>query len=373
MYLAWQEIKRNKSRFTMIGVIIILMTWLIFLLTGLGNGLSSLNAAAIQNINGQYLVFEFDSDNKFSKSIISADIIPTIESGKGIDAVTPMGSSIGAVVNVTKEDDKKTDITLQGIIPNSFIEPKVIEGNSLSKGTPNEVLADASLKNTGYQLGDKIKFSGFDTEYNIRGFVENNTFNHLPSIIMDIKEWQLIRFSFPGSDDGIEHPVNAFVLQTNEDFNHVVIEDKFSNIQVATRQEAVQAMPGYKEENGTIMLMLAFLIVISIIIIAVFFYVITMQKSQQFGVMKAIGASNSFISKMILSQVAIITFFSIILGIFFTYLVAAILPKSMPFTLETSIIFMYALLIFITSLISTLFSVRQIVKIDPLLAIGRVE
>lgn len=52
MYLAWQEIRRNKARFTMIGVIIILTTWLIFLLTGLGNGLGNLNASAIQNMNG---------------------------------------------------------------------------------------------------------------------------------------------------------------------------------------------------------------------------------------------------------------------------------------------------------------------------------
>ena len=51
-------------------------------------------------------------------------------------------------------------------------------------------------------------------------------------------------------------------------------------------------MPGYTEENGTIIMMLAFLIVISAFVIAVFFYVITIQKTQQFGVMKAIGASN---------------------------------------------------------------------------------
>ena len=56
-------------------------------------------------------------------------------------------------------------------------------------------------------------------------------------------------------------------------------------------------MPGYTAENGTIMMMLVFLIVISAFVIAVFFYVLTIQKTQQFGVMKAIGASNGFIAK----------------------------------------------------------------------------
>lgn len=373
MYLAWQEIKRNKARFTMIGVIILLITWLVFLLTGLGTGLGDLSAAAIKNLNGDHLIFEEDSDNKFTKSLISGDMVNAIEKIEGVKAGTPMGSMITSIQNVTKNDDKKIDATSVGILPHSFIEPKVIEGKGLDETKPQEVIVDDLLKNDGFKLGDQLKFTGFEEEFTIVGFIQKNTFNHLASIWMNLDKWQGMRFAAPGSDDGVKNPVNTIVLQTEKEANLEKISKDFKRVQVATRKQTVQSMPGYKEENGTISLMLAFLIGISAVIIGVFFYVLTMQKSQQFGVMKAIGANNKFISKMIISQVSIISFISIALGIGLTYGIASILPAEMPFSLDNKLILIYGIGIFAISVLSTLFSLRQIVKIDPLVALGRAE
>lgn len=132
-------------------------------------------------------------------------------------------------------------------------------------------------------------------------------------------------------------------------------------------------MPGYKEETGTIIMMLAFLIVISAFVIAVFFYVITIQKTSQFGVMKAIGASNRFISKAIVAQVFILSSFGILAGVGLTYLTALAFPKNMPFDLDAKLVVLYAVALLIISLLSSIISVRQVTKIDPLTALGRVE
>lgn len=119
--------------------------------------------------------------------------------------------------------------------------------------------------------------------------------------------------------------------------------------------------------------MLAFCIVISAFIIAVFFYVITMQKTQQFGVMKAIGASNGFIARAIVAQVAILSFVGILIGILLTYATALVFPEGMPFNLDPVLVTTYAIVLLIIALLSSIISVRQIVKIDPLTALGRVE
>ncbi|MGX6961641.1 ABC transporter permease [Vagococcus xieshaowenii] len=373
MYLAWNEIKRNKGKYTMITLIVLLITWLVFLLTGLGNGLNALNAAAIQNLNGDHLVFAKDSENKFTKSTFSGDDLVKIKAIPGVEEATLMGSHMSSATNETKGSDKKVDITVVGVTDASFIEPKVIEGVALDKAKPNDVIVDDLIKNEGYKLGDEIKISGSDTHFNIVGFVEKNTFNHLPTVWLPLATWQEMRYAAPGSDDGKKNPVNTVVLKTNETFNADKLSKELSDLQVATRKEAVASMPGYKEENGTIMLMLAFLVAISAVIIGVFFYVLTMQKIPQFGVMKAIGASNGFISKMVIGQVTIITLIGIILGALATYGIAAILPEGMPFALDNKTVLLYGLLLFAISLISTLFSVRQIVKVDPLIALGRVE
>jgi len=45
----------------------------------------------------------------------------------------------------------------------------------------------------------------------------------------------------------------------------------------------------------------------------------------------------------------------------------------MPFSLDTKLVVVYALLLLVVSILSSLISVRKITKIDPLQAIGRME
>lgn len=60
-------------------------------------------------------------------------------------------------------------------------------------------------------------------------------------------------------------------------------------------------------------------------------------------------------------------------GIAFTYLTALAFPENMPFDLDAKLVGIYALGLLVISLLSSIISVRQITKIDPLTALGRVE
>ena len=62
MFLALKEMKHAKKRFTMIGAIIMMIAWLVFILSGLGNGLSTLAAASMKNIDGDLFIYEAGSD-----------------------------------------------------------------------------------------------------------------------------------------------------------------------------------------------------------------------------------------------------------------------------------------------------------------------
>ena len=170
----------------------------------------------------------------------------------------------------------------------------------------------------------------------------------------------------------LKTPFKLFTLKA-PNLDAAQLDKEIKGIETVTKSVAVKEMPGYKEETGTISMMLAFLIVISAFIIAVFFYVITIQKTPQFGVMKAIGASNRFISKAIVAQVFILSFFGIMVGIGLTYLTALAFPKDMPFDLDPKLVVIYAISLLVISLLSSVVSVRQITKIDPLTALGRVE
>ncbi|WP_438433678.1 ABC transporter permease [Gorillibacterium sp. sgz500922] len=374
MYLALKELKRNKTRFFMIGIIFVLIAWLVFILSGLGNGLASLAASTFKTMDANYVVFEKGSQHSMGKSLLSAEILPEVSEIPGVKAASPMGSAMATALKSdgADSDDGKVDIALIGIEPGSFLEPQKTEGEGLSSGKPTDVVVNASMKDEGFQLGDTFKLDGSTQSLTIVGFVENKTYNHVASVFLPIEEWRTIAFAAPGSDKGIAEPVNAIMLQ-GKDIKAGDIDTKLENTETVTRSVAVMGLPGYKEESGTIYMMLAFLLVISAFMLGVFFYVLTMQKTNQFGIMKAIGARSGFLGKAVVSQVFILSVLSILIGIALTYGTAAIMPKGMPFTLDPQLVVLYSFVLLIIAMLSSLVSVRTITKIDPLVALGRVD
>jgi len=372
LFLAIKELKHSKLRFLLIGVITILIAWLVLILCGLGNGLTTLSAATIKNMDADYVVFEEESRASMSRSVISESLVDEIKQQANVEDAAPVGATSTTVINESSTDGKKVDVSILGIIPGSFLEPQVVEGDSLKEGKPLEVIANDSLKKEGYKIGDTLEIEGSLEKMKIVGFVTNETYNHLPSIFTTLDKWQAIQFAAPGSDKGIEKPVNAIMLQ-GENIDAEQLSKQFDNIEIVTKAKAIQGMPGFKEENGTIMMMLGFLLVISAFVLGVFFYVLTLQKSNQFGILKAIGASNRFLAKTIVSQVFLLSLISVVIGILLTYLTALILPEDMPFSLDIKLVVLYSILLVIISTLGSLASVRRVTKIDPLLAIGRVE
>lgn len=373
MFLAIKELQHGKFRFLMIGTITVLIAWLVFILSGLGNGLSTLSAATFKNMDADYVVFEDGARASMSRSLLSENLMNELNGQKNVNATAAMGASMGTILkDGNSSDNEKIDVTILGITAGSFLQPEIIEGKPLNQNKPTEVIANETLKKKGIKLGDVVKLDGSVEEMKIVGFVQNETYNHLPAIFTTLDKWRAIRFAAPGSDNGIEKPINAVMIQgENVDANK--LNKQFATIDTVTKAAAVQGMPGYKEENGSIVMMLAFLLAISTFVLAVFFYVLTLQKSNQFGILKAIGASNRFLAKTIISQVFLLSLVSIIIGIVLTYGTALILPEEMPFALDVKLVVTYSLILLIISILSTFISVRKITKIDPLQAIGRVE
>ncbi|MGO4961723.1 ABC transporter permease [Jeotgalibaca porci] len=375
MFLARKELWFSKKRFFLIGFIIVLITWLVFVLSGLGNGLSDLGTAVIRYSDLDVAIFEKDSELTLGKSTLPESVVAEALEVEGVEEAASIATAAGAIyrgVNVDEETGKKTAVLFVGIESGSFMEPKTISGENLNEAEPNRVLVDESLMREGFKLNDKITLNGVGTEYTIGGFVSNKTLNHLPAIFVTMDTLRAFKYMVPGSDMGIEKPISAVFLKGNN-IDTEELTAAIDGIEIGSIKETLNGIPGYSAESGTINLMLWLLIFISAFVIAVFFYVLTTQKVNQFGVMKAIGASNGFIIKSVVSEVFLLSGISILIGVGLTYLMTLVLPEDMPFTLLPNMVMLYGVILLATSLIGSLFSIRSIIKIDPITALGRVE
>ena len=257
--------------------------------------------------------------------------------------------------------DVKQKVSIFGVNNGSFLIPPVIQGRTFE--AKNEVVIEKSLsEKEGFAIGDTIKTANSDTELKIVGYTEKSRFNVAPVIYMNINDFQLLKY---GDKKSIDNPIiNAFVVKGElKDYDSSI----FQKVSIA---DFINELPGYSAQILTFGLMVGFLIVISAIIIGIFMYVLTIQKTPIFGIMKAQGISNGIIGISVLSQTFLLSLVGSILGLVGTWGTSLVLPSAVPFLgngLYHSVIFV-SLIIF--SLIGTLFSVLAIRKIDPLKAIG---
>ncbi len=370
VFLALREFRHSRLRYLLIGAIITMIAWLVFLLSGLANGLSTDNGAALIHMNADHLVFQSNVKLYLHRSILPMSDVATIQRIQGVKDAAPLGH---LTVTVQRNNSAtQIDATILAIDPTSFLEPRITSGKSFSGGQPNDVVVDDSFKRYGVKIGDQLLITPSNQPLVVTGFTTGQKYNHLPVIFTNIPLWQSLKFGAPGSAGDVTNPISAIAIQADNAAASRV-ESQIAGVDVATRQMALQSLPGYKEENGTITLMLVFLFVIAAFVLAVFFYVITLQKSNQFGVLKALGAGTRFLAQDLIGQVMVLTVAGVAIGAVLTFAVAAVIPPELPFALSYRLIVIYGVILLLVGLAGTLLSLRRIAQIDPLVAIGRAD
>jgi putative ABC transport system permease protein len=370
VFLSLREVRHSRLRTGLILAVIALVAWLVFLLSGLANGLANDNGASLTKMDASGLVFEQDTRLFLHRSILP---IETVEAVRGIEGVTdaiPLGH---LTVTITDESGaERVDATVLGIDPTSFLVPDIDSGSTLADAPAGGVVVDEELSRHGFSIGDTFKVTPAGNEFTIVGFTSGEKYNHLPVIFMPLPEWQALKFTSLAESGGIADPISAVAFQ-GDDNALDAIANSVEGVDVATRQQVIEALPGYSSEMSTVQTILAFLFLIASLVMTDFFYIITLQKTNLFGVLKALGATTRTLALDLIGQVMLLTLIGAAIGAALANLVAAMIPANVPFSLSNDVVIIYGIVLLIVAALGSLLSVLRIARIDPIIAIGRVE
>lgn len=369
MYLAIREMRFAKFRYSLIAVIMLLVAFLVLFVTGLARGLAYDNAASIQNMSATHFIMEENSNHRFTRSQIGEQTLTQAGSIAGQENVQPLGVKM---TTVTAEGaSAKLDVTLLAVKPDGWLMPPITEGSApQSKG---QALVDSKLQKSGVSLGTVIVDQASGMKWTVSGFVSHESFSHSPAVFINGQDWELLmqssaRQGANGAAAGVTY--NAIAVKADKE-QAALLAAKLPGVEMVAKTAAVSAIPGYKEEQGSLLMMIAFLFVISAFVLAVFFYVITIQKSSQFGILKAIGTRNAYLVRSVTLQVLLLSAGSLVVSVLLVQAMAAILPSGMPFQLPPSTLALTCGAFIAMSLIGSLLSVWKVTRIDALDAIGR--
>ncbi|MCT6924714.1 ABC transporter permease [Metasolibacillus sp.] len=354
MFLAWNEIKKNKLRFLLITGVLMLVAYLVFFLSGLATGLQSLNREAVDKWGGTAILLSQDADKSLYQSAIDRTEFSNLDMERT--------AFLSQFSTIAQNDETKKNVSIFGIEEDSFLIPEVTEG-VLYKGE-NEVVASDALEELGFKLGDELSISSSDEKLTITGFTKNARFNAAPVLYTTIETLQHVKYGDRAEEN--KNVRNALITKDED----ALSSDAPKAYEWVRMEIFVKNLPGYTEQNMTLTFMIYFLFVISSVIVAIFLYVLTVQKISMFGVMKAQGISNSYLARSVMAQTAILAFIGTVVGLLLTLLTGVFLPAVVPVTFDAMQMIIYGAVLIVVAIAGALFSVWTIVRIDPLKAIG---
>lgn len=355
VFLALKEIKHEKFRYVLIAVMIMLVSYLMFILMGMMLGLANENKVAINSWGTRTVFLNKNANGSLSQSMITQAQLPQkLNRHEALVGQTPV-----VLTRATGTHKHKQNAQLIGLDSRQFIAQKrlhLVAGRQAKND--REIVVDQGLRAQGYHLGDRVRLNDGGQSFKIVGFAKDAKLNVAPVIYTSLANWRKLR--------GVGPAVVASGVVADQN----VKGSAFPGLSRLTVKQFINKLPGYTAQNNTFTFMIAFLMVISLVIIAVFLYILTMQKMANYAVLRAQGIPARHLVNATLAQAALLMFCGVIGGIVFTWITQLLMPTEVPILMSWPAIAGIGLALVALGMVGALLPVRMILKIDPVAALN---
>jgi len=357
VFLALRDLKFARGRFALVGLVIGLVALMATLLSGLANGLVDDGISGLRALPLTHLAFQPGADSTFSRSTLTDVNVEPYEKLDGVEA-----SALGvSFFNAKRANGSTIDMALFGIPEDSFLAPRG-EARQALAGRPGLVLSD-EFQTDGIKVGDLLTVVGIDEELPVLGFTYSGSYGHVPIAFTSLETWQDLLYG-----DNAKGRFSAIALKA-DDGTDVAAAEQASDTEAETKDAAYAGSPGYTGETSTMSLIQNFLLVISALIVGAFFTVWTVQRASQIALLRALGASRSYVLRDALGQMAIVLVSTAVLGSLLAVAIGSLVSTNAPFRLAAGPILSTIGLLILFGMIGCLIAVRRITSVDPIMAL----
>ncbi len=350
-------------------------------LMGVYSAINTLATSYINNSGADVIVAQEGVKNMFhSFSLLNKNKIGQIEriSGGKAYGIISRGTTVlvreedgSKIINYTgrlkgkNKDGMKMEINIIGFDPLSSIGgPNILRQGTLQPGKKQIVVDAVFSKKNNLTVGDQIE--AFDEIYTIAGITDQNNMLAYTRAFVDFNNLQDILKE--------KNSVNYIFLKLADPSQAKEVTEKLTaqvnGISAYTRDEFAESNADTIKSSYlpiiTVITILGFLT--GAVIIALMVYTSTLEKIREFGILKAIGATNDYLFWIVFEQSLISSLIGFVVGSALTVVLAKTVVEFVPtLTVELrweifSITFMSAL---VMSLFASYIPVRRIAELDP--------
>ncbi|MER0483453.1 FtsX-like permease family protein [Streptomyces sp. Edi2] len=382
MFVAWRDLRFAKGRFALMGTVIVLITVLVGLLSGLTAGLGRENTSAITALPADHLVFSAPADGRdvaFTDSRLTERTVRAWARVPGVRRADPLG------VSTTKAESggRTAAVSLFGVRPGSEPAPaRVADGAA--------VLSSKAAASLGVRAGGTLTLGGRTVR--VAAVSGAAMYAHTPVVWTSLEDWRRLAGG-TGAAAG-DHPASGeqpapggngasagngapdgtvgatFLALSTSGTAGLAAADRALGTRTVAAEDALQAIGSYSAENGSLQLMRGFLFAISALVIGAFFTVWTIQRGSDVAVLKALGASTRSLLRDALGQAVVLLMAGTALGSAVVAAVGAGIGGTVPFVLAPATVLTPALIMIALGAAGAALAIRRITSVDPLTALG---
>lgn len=365
MRLALRELLRRPWRFAVAGTALLVLTMLLLFLGGLLDGLYLGSTGVLRSQSADLVTFSSDARSSLIRSRIDPDVRAGVVGTDGVESVAGLGVAlVGAEV---PDQSELADVAVVGYEQRT--------GDIPAPPPAGEAFADRSLERQGVTLGDRLGLGPSRFPVTVTGWVDDANFLLQGGLWVEPGTWRdVLGTSRPDSvlPDGT---FQALVVTTAAGADPAAVAEAIDTAtgdatETLTRDEAVLALPGIREQNSTFASIIGVTLFVAGLVIALFFALLTLERIGLYAVLKAIGGSTPQIFAGVVTQALVVAAGSFVLGAVVVYGLSPVLADALPFQLVPSRTVTTFVLLLVTAVVGSAVSLRRVVKVDPAAAIG---
>jgi putative ABC transport system permease protein len=297
--VARRNLFAEKARFVISVAGVAFAVMLILIVLALYRGWSQ-TGGTFQQLPGQLWVVQLGTTDPFhSSSLVEVSELQQLSTVEGVTAVVPV---LSRQMNFMFGDSEE-EVRLMALdFPPGLPAPTAIRQRFLPES--GTIIIEATLsRKTGLSKGEEADF----------GTVSLTVGRVQPRSTEVLSPFAFVNFKDAESIFGVADVVNYGMVVVDPSASTVEVADRIkaenADLQVFTSEEFAKAIR--KEIDESFLPIIAILVGIGFIVgaavVGLTIYTATIERSREFGVMKAVGGSPGFLYRIVLSQSAVLT------------------------------------------------------------------
>lgn len=364
--VAQRNLLEEKSRFAISVSGLALAIVLILLLSGIFNSISASTAAYFDKTNADVWVGQKGSPAAGLASLLPTGLQPELKVIQGVLDVNEILISRSFV----KAGNSDASVTLVGYNTTSGVGGpwSVIRGSS-KPGAAQVVIDKTFARIYGFTVGSSIDILG--QKFEVAGLSDGTNLLFTSYVFMNLNDLSTLIH--------LKSVVSYYLVTLADPYSSTRTASRISNaldVAAFTKQEVTSANV---EAAGKTTLPILFVMdavgfVVGTFVIGLTIFTLAVEKTQEYAVLRAIGARNSALVRIVFEQVVIIALVGFSLGALLSVVAAFLLEYFVPqvsIAILPETLGLSSLLTLGIGVLSSYLPIRRITKVDPAVVFRR--